>query len=119
MGFKVTGDGREEHPQEEGRHLFPRRGSPLRWGAAGRIKGRDGVTAEPEGCHPAEAGSEGAKSSGARTLEVGGGGQLGWGETRGGNGAEGDCHADPWRLEGPSLRSCSTPAAGATQNKGR
>lgn len=95
MGFKVTGDGREEHPQEEGRHLFPRRGSPLRRGAAGRIKGRDGVTAEPEGCHPAEAGSEGAKSSGARTLEVGGGGQLGWGETRGGNGAEGDCHADP------------------------
>ena len=53
------------------------------------------MTAEPEGCHPAEAGSEGAKSSGARTLEVGGGGQLGWGETRGGNGAEGDCHADP------------------------
>ena len=59
----------------EGGTCSPRRGPPPGLGAAGRIKGRDGVTAEPKGCHQAGAGSEGAKSSGAGTPE-GGAGRL-------------------------------------------
>ena len=75
VGFSVTDDGRKEDPRGEGGTCSPRRGPPPSLGAAGRIKGRDGVTAEPEGCHPEGAGSEGAKSSGAGTLE-GGAGRL-------------------------------------------
>ena len=85
MGFRVTDDGRQEDPQGEGRHVFPQEGAPSGAGGSWGIKGRDGVTAEPEGCHPA----------GAGTLEGGAGRPPGGGETRGGKGAEGDGHADP------------------------
>lgn len=87
--------------------MFPQEGPPSGAGGSWGIKGRDGVTAEPEGCHPA----------GGGTLEGGAGRLPGVGETRGGKGSvTATLTHEVWGA--PSLMSGSTSGAGATQKKG-